>query len=69
MEEVFKKNYLNTLEDCVNSFQEKIPKNFKFQNFEFSKGTDISGIKEFSFHIPEIITQISQKYIDSFTFL
>lgn len=25
------------------------------QNFEFSKGTDISGIKEFSFYIPEII--------------
>lgn len=25
------------------------------QNFAFSKGTDISGIKEFSFHIPEII--------------
>ena len=25
------------------------------QNFAFSKGTDISGIKEFSFYIPEII--------------
>ena len=25
------------------------------QNFSFSKGTDISGIKEFSFYIPEII--------------
>ena len=28
------------------------------QNFGFSKGTDISGIKEFSFTIPELVSWI-----------
>lgn len=33
------------------------------QNFQFSKGTDISGIKEFSFEIPELIRWIGQKTV------
>lgn len=34
------------------------------QNFEFSKGTDISGIKEVSFEIPELLRWIGQKTVD-----
>lgn len=33
------------------------------QNFEFSQGTDISGIKEFSFSIPELINWLGVKTV------
>ena len=33
------------------------------QNFQFSKGFDISGIKEFSFEIPELIKWIGEKTV------
>lgn len=34
------------------------------QNYQFSKGMDISGIKEFSFEIPELIKWIGTKTVD-----